>query len=106
MAVTRAAGPGSDGRLAASETWSKERAAALAAEAGITLGADHWRVIHAVRRFHAETGVVPTMRPLVKLLQASDPDLATSLALLALFPGNPARLAAKVAGLPNPDGCL
>ena len=106
MAVTRNAGPGPDGHLAAPEAWSKERAAALAAEAGITLGADHWRVIHAVRRFHAETSVVPAMRPLVKLLKASDPDLATSLALLALFPDNPARLVAKVAGLPSPDGCL
>ena len=104
--MTSSAEHGPDGHLAAPEAWSKERAAALAAEAGITLEADHWRVIRAVRRFHAETGVVPAMRPLVKLLKASDSDLATSLALLAPFPGNPARLAAKVAGLPSPDNCL
>ncbi len=33
----------------------------------MVLGEDHWRVIDVVRRFHAETGVSPSMRPLVKL---------------------------------------
>lgn len=106
MAMTGDVARDADGHLAASQTWSEAVAETLAAQAGITLEADHWRVIRAVRGFHAETGVVPSMRPLVKLLKASAPDLASSLALLRLFPGSPARLVAQVAGLPRPDACL
>ena len=95
-----------EGHLADPAAWSEEVAGALARESGIELGPDHWRVINAVRRFHAETGVSPSMRPLVKLLRADERDLASSIALLQLFPANPARLVARLAGLPKPDNCL
>ena len=94
-----------EGCLADPRAWSKEAAEALARESGIELGSDHWRVINAVRRFHAETGISPSMRPLVKLLRAGERDLASSIALLRLFPDNPARLVAKLAGLAKPDNC-
>ena len=95
-----------DGHLAQTGDWSCAVAAHLAAQAAVELNADHWRVIKAVRRFHAETGVAPSMRALVKLLREREPALASSIALLRLFPGNSANLVAKLAGLPRPDRCL
>ena len=96
-----------DGHLADACDWSPEVAAAMAAQCAIELGADHWRIIEALREFHAETGVAPSMRPLVRLVRERiGDDLASSIALLRLFPGSPAVLAAKVAGLPRPDKCL
>ena len=96
-----------DGHLVRASDWSPTIARQLAAEAGVRLQADHWRVIDILRTFYAETGVAPSMRPLVRLLRERGAgDLASSIALLRLFPGAPARLAAKISGLPRPDKCL
>ena len=96
-----------DGHLACPADWSAAVARQLAAEAGIRLQADHWRVIDILRTFYSQTGVSPSMRPLVKLMREHGAtDLASSIALLHLFPGNAASLAAKISGLPRPDKCL
>lgn len=96
-----------DGHLANAEDWSEAVANALASEDDIELGEEHWQVIGVVRRFYAETGVSPSMRPLVKLLRENGcRQLASSIALMRLFPGSTAALAAKIAGLPRPDKCL
>ena len=101
-----------DGHLASAEDWSERVAEHLAAASGIELGADHWRVLRTLRRFHAATGVSPSMRPLVKLLREhDDAGLASSVTLLKLFPSrhgldSPAVVAARIAGLPRPDRCL
>jgi len=96
-----------DGHLAEPDSWSEPTAEFLARKENVVLGADHWRVLKAVRRFYLETGVSPSMRPLVKLLRERGvADLASSMALLRLFPGSTARRVAKIAGLPRPDKCL
>lgn len=96
-----------DGHLKDANAWSEALARCMAADAGIVLGDDHWRVINALRRFYAATGVSPSMRPLVRLVrERAGADLASSIALLRLFPGSPAVVAAKLAGLPRPDKCL
>lgn len=102
-----------DGHLADPAAWTDTIAAELASVAGIALGAEHWRVIGALRQFHAATGVAPSMRPLVRLLrEGGETDLASSVTLLRLFssppgkPASPATVAAKIAGLPRPDKCL
>jgi tRNA 2-thiouridine synthesizing protein E len=47
------------------------------------------------------------MRPLSKYIkQELGADKAGSIYLLTLFPGSPAKLAAKIAGLPRPENCL
>ena len=100
------------GHLASVNEWHDGVARELAEAAGIELGAEHWRVLRVLRRFHAETGVAPSMRPLVKLLRENDAPLASSIALLRLFPSpagspdSPAVVAARIAGLPRPDKCL
>lgn len=100
------------GHLANAVDWSKAVACAFAEDAGIKLEADHWRVIAAVRAFHQETGVTPSMRPLVKLVrERAGEGLGSSIALMRLFPpgaarGGSARVIARIAGLPVPENCL
>ena len=95
-----------DGYLKNLSEWSEELAGELANRANVELSQDHWRVIDMVRGFHAETGVAPAMRPLVKLarLRLGD-EFGSSIALMRLFPGNPAKLIAKIGGLPRPTNC-
>ena len=102
-----------DGHLANAKGWNETAAKRLANAAGIALGADHWQVLRALRRFYADTGVSPSMRPLVTLLrERGHGRLASSITLLSLFPAgpgsadSPATVAARIAGLPRPDKCL
>tara|TARA_B110000971_G_C19808998_1_gene407912 strand:- start:140 stop:283 length:144 start_codon:yes stop_codon:yes gene_type:complete len=47
------------------------------------------------------------MRPLIKTIAAAlDISKARSIYLMQLFPPNPAKIAAKIAGLPKPKNCL
>lgn len=96
-----------DGHLVNLTAWSAEIADALAAREGLVLTAEHWNLIELVRDFYATTGVVPAMRPLVKLVgERLGADKGNSLFLLRLFPGSPARAVARLAGLPRPTNCL
>ena len=96
-----------DGHLADPHSWSESKAQMLAGIEGIELGPDHWRVINATRDFYLETGVSPSMRPLVRLMgDRVGAELAASRALMRLFPGSPARRVARISGLPRPDKCL
>lgn len=96
-----------EGYLCHLEDWSEAAAQLLAEEDHITLATAHWEVIHALRQFYADYGLSPAMRPLCKYLKEKlGPEKATSIYLLQLFPGSPAKLAARIAGLPKPDNCL
>ena len=96
-----------EGYLKDLSQWSREVAVALAGDAGLTLGDDHWRLIGVVRDFYRETGVSPAMRPLVKLARERlGAEFGSSIALMQLFPGNPAKVVARVGGLPRPTNCL
>lgn len=96
-----------DGFLVDLNDWNKEAALLLAQSEGIELTAAHWEVLHALREFYAEFDLSPAMRPLTRYLkQKLGADKATSIYLLTLFPGSPAKVAAKIAGLPKPENCL
>lgn len=96
-----------DGFLQDLDDWSPDAAQWLAAQEGITLTEAHWQVIYALRNFYQQFELSPAMRPLVKYLGAElGPDKGNSIYLMQLFPGSPAKLAAKIAGLPRPDNCL
>jgi tRNA 2-thiouridine synthesizing protein E len=87
--------------------WSVEVARELAQREGLTLTGDHWAVIDLLRTFYDTTGVSPSMRPLVKLIRERlGAPKGNSIYLLSLFPGSPAKLAAKIAGLPRPTNCI
>lgn len=96
-----------DGFLVELSDWSDAVAEALAHNEGILLSPAHLEVIHALRQFYAEYQLSPAMRPLVKYIgQKLGEEKGNSIYLLSLFPGSPAKLASKLAGLPKPDNCL
>ena len=96
-----------EGYLKHLNDWTPEVAQWLAQSENITLKVDHWEVINALRGFYADTGISPAMRILVKIVKQNvSIDKGNSIHLLTLFPGSPAKLAAKIAGLPRPTNCL
>ena len=81
--------------------WNREVAAAIAAEAGISPLTDrHWKVVEFMRERYLESGAAPSIRTLGK---ASGVPIKE---LYQLFPKGPAKLAAKIAGIPKPRGCI
>ena len=96
-----------EGYLVNLEDWDPEVAEALAQREGLRLSGEHWEVVHIIRDFHAKRGLSPVMRIMVRLMEKEcGPDKGNSLYLLRLFPDSPAKLAAKIAGLPRPSNCL
>jgi len=81
--------------------WTREVAAALAREEGIAeIGPAHWKVLEFMQKEFAENGAVPTIRRINKSGVVSTKELYD------LFPGGPAKKAARIAGLPKPVGCV
>jgi tRNA 2-thiouridine synthesizing protein E len=96
-----------DGYLENMDDWSVEIADILAQQHEIILDEGHWEILHLMRAFYQRRGISPVMRILVKLVELEcGPDKGNSLYLLKLFPGSPARIASKIAGLPRPINCL
>ncbi|MEN2393800.1 MULTISPECIES: TusE/DsrC/DsvC family sulfur relay protein [unclassified Pseudomonas] len=96
-----------DGYLADLNDWSAEVATALAAAEDIQLSAEHWEVLELLRGFYDEFQLSPATRPLIKYTALKlGADKGNSLHLNRLFKGTPAKLAAKLAGLPKPTNCL
>jgi tRNA 2-thiouridine synthesizing protein E len=97
----------SEGFLVNLQDWNESVAAQLAIAEDIELGAAHWEVIQQTRGFYQHYKLSPAMRPLVKYIrQQLGPDKGNSIYLMQLFPGSPAKLVSKIAGLPKPDNCL
>ena len=96
-----------DGFLVDLDDWSHDVASALAAAEDIELTPEHWEVLDLLRSFYAEFQLSPATRPLIKYTALKlGADKGNSLHLNKLFKGTPAKLAAKLAGLPKPTNCL
>lgn len=96
-----------EGYLVDLDAWTPAVAHALAKEDGIELTDEHWEVIEVLRDFYARFAMAPPMRPLVKAVgQSLGDDKGRSIHLMRLFPGSPAKVAARLAGLPKPANCL
>ena len=96
-----------DGYLLHFADWTIDIAALVAQREGIALTPAHWDVIYALRTFYTQYEQSPAMRPLVKFIaQTLGADKGNSIYLLKLFPGSPAKIASKIAGLPRPEHCL
>jgi tRNA 2-thiouridine synthesizing protein E len=82
--------------------WTDEMAPELAEEWGVPtpLTDQHWQVLHYMRQEYFEKGTGPTVRKLGKSSGVSVKEL------YQLFPKGPAKLAARVAGIPKPRGCI
>jgi len=89
-----------EGFLQQPDQWDRGVAEAMALELDMTLTDRHWLVIDYMRDTYLETGQAPTIRSLGK--QSGVPVKE----LYQLFPKGPAKLAAKLAGIPKPHGCI
>ena len=90
-----------DGFLQRPEQWTEAVAAEIARGAGIDpLGDRHWQVVRFMRDTYVMTGAAPTIRTLGKASGVPVKEL------YQLFPKGPAKLAARIAGIPKPRGCI
>jgi tRNA 2-thiouridine synthesizing protein E len=81
--------------------WDDEVAEQIARDAGIpALTERHWLVVHFMRDRYLQTGNAPSIRSLGKESGVPIKEL------YQLFPKGPAKLAAKIGGIPKPKGCI
>lgn len=87
--------------------WSHTVAETMAADDGVELGPDHWRVLELMRDWYGEHGIEPPMRALIlRLRRVTGNDALGSRDLYRLFPDGPVRQACRYAGLPRPVSCV
>ena len=90
-----------EGFLQKPEQWTEEIARDIGREVGIDPITDrHWQVIRFMRDTFLRTGQAPSIRTLGKESGVPVKDL------YQLFPKGPAKLAAKLGGIPKPHGCM
>jgi tRNA 2-thiouridine synthesizing protein E len=96
-----------EGFLRNLQDWNPQVAEQIASAEGIELTPAHWEILELLRSYYQRFEASPAMRALVKYAgQELGPDKGRSIYLLSLFPGSPAKLGCKIAGLPKPDNCL
>ena len=87
--------------------WTDDIAVAIAALESINLSTAHWEIIYLLREFYSRYGDSPANRALVNYVRNKvGPTKGSSHYLLGLFPGSPARVGSRIAGLPKPKNCL
>ena len=90
-----------EGFLVDSTQWTPEVAAEIARESGIVeLTPRHMQVVRFMRERYLATGSAPSIRTLGKESGVPIKELYD------LFPTGPAKLAAKIGGIPKPRGCI
>jgi TusE/DsrC/DsvC family sulfur relay protein len=81
--------------------WDDEVAEEIAHDAGISELTDrHWLVVRFMRERYLQSGNAPSIRSLGKESGVPIKEL------YQLFPKGPAKLAAKIGGIPKPKGCI
>lgn len=89
-----------EGFLVNASDWSPELGEAVAAELGINMTDRHWIVINFAREQFEAEGEAPTIRRITKQTDVQTKEL------YGLFPGGAAKVAARIAGLKKPTGCI
>lgn len=97
----------SEGFLQDLSQWTPDIAQSIALQENIELTDAHWELLYLARNYQKQFDISPEMRPFVKwVAQHLGSDKGKSLYLLTLFPGSPAKLISKIAGLPKPPNCI
>ena len=90
-----------EGFLTDPSQWNERIAEEIARENGIDRLTDrHWQVVRFMRDRYLATGSAPSIRALGKESGVSVKEL------YELFPRGPAKLAARIGGIPKPKGCI
>jgi tRNA 2-thiouridine synthesizing protein E len=90
----------SDGFMTDPNAWKPEIGESIAEKVGIPLTDRHWVVINFARNEFENNGEPPTLRRITKRTDVSTKEI------YKLFPGGPAKMAAMIAGLGKPTGCI
>lgn len=80
--------------------WTPELGEKMAGSLGISLTGAHWQVLNWARQHYLDTGVSPNVR------RVSTGSGVGTKAMYDLFPKNPGKLTAMLAGIPKPVGCV
>ena len=90
-----------EGFLTDPAQWNERIAEAIAEASGIPELTDrHWLVVRFMRERYLATGDAPSIRSLGKESGVPVKEL------YQIFPKSPAKLAAKIGGIPKPKGCI
>ncbi len=89
-----------EGFLTEYDEWNDDIAKVLAAQIGVELTDEHWKVIRFLREDFKQQGESATIRR-VSTVGGFD-----TKELFVLFPKKPAKKMAYIAGLPKPRGCV
>ena len=89
-----------DGFMVDAKAWSPQIGEAIAAKLGLNLTERHWIVINFARQEFEANGQPPTLRRITKATPVDTKEI------YQLFPGGPAKTAARIAGLGKPTGCI
>ncbi len=96
-----------DGFLTDWTVWSEAVAADIAKAEGVELDAAHWEILVLARQFYTTFDHAPSQRPLARYIKSElGADKAASIYLMQLFGQSPAKMVARIAGLPKPKNCL
>ena len=97
----------STGNLVDLHRWNEKVAAYMAKKEGIDLTDAHWEVLNYLRQFYFEYGVTPMVKILMKYLgEEHGAAKGDREYLYKLFPKGPSRQGSRLAGLPEPQGCI
>ncbi len=95
------------GNLIELHRWHSPLAKHMAEKEGISLTQEHWEVLNFLREFYFTYGVTPMVKILMKYMAEDlDPQRASKDYLYGLFPKGPSRQGSRIAGLPEPQGCI
>jgi TusE/DsrC/DsvC family sulfur relay protein len=89
-----------EGFLTEYDEWTDQLAKTLAANIGVDLTDEHWKVIRFLRDDFKQQGETATIRRVTTVGGIPTKEL------FELFPKKPAKKMAYVAGLPKPHGCV
>ncbi len=89
-----------EGFLTDPSEWTEDLAKELAAQIGVDLTDEHWKVIRFLRDDFATQGETATLRRVATVGGIPTKEM------FQLFPQKPAKKASYVAGLPKPRGCV
>ena len=89
-----------EGFMTEYDEWDEDLAKSLAAQIGIDLTDEHWKVIRFLRDDYKTQGETATTR---RVQTAGGVPVKEQ---FVLFPKKPAKKSAYIAGLPKPHGCV
>ena len=89
-----------EGFMTEYDEWNEDVAKQLAANIGIEMTEDHWKVVTFLREDYKAEGETPTLRRVTNVGGFPTKDLFT------MFPKKPAKKMSYIAGVPKPAGCV